>query len=217
MKITEMAIKTSQYSYGSFNAKQSYENFKYNFPELFNIIRDNYTSQKYTIEKTKIGEDVSFWLSKNDKFRGRIQGIEKGKTFIIETSEKDKSVKGFYGLMIPVLLTQYNQILSDTKLSPSAISSYEKLVKSNSYLKNKIKIKTKFGIKDFDKDILFNDINNRILIETDIFSKIFKEFDYKIKKYNKYKKINSKFKDYFNPDLEVQDIQLLGENLDKLD
>ena len=163
--IKEMARQTGQYPSGSFNSQATFDWITTDFPEEMKVIQRNLTSKKYDVSMTDFGGEISFWVTQNGEFQGRVQGIKDKKDFIIETTEKKKSMKGFYALVFPVILTKFKRILSDTKLSPSAVGAYLKLEKS--ILQGRIKIQTKTGVVDFDKDVLFDKIQNRIVVEED--------------------------------------------------
>ena len=160
-----MARMTRNYSKEDFHSIDAFDTFR-GFPDFFQRIP---LKGKFSLFMSKMGQEVSFWLVlgslETGALQGRIQGILKNKTLTIETTEKVTPLKGFYGIMFPAILSSgfVNRIESDTKLSPAAFGSYQKLQKTQK--KMNIKVKTEDGILDFNKKNIFADAKNRIIVE----------------------------------------------------
>jgi hypothetical protein len=205
--INEMARRTRSHAPGSFLDMEEYE--KYKDLGVLELVKDNIGSQKYKFYK--VGNEIFYLTDKNDNPVGIITGDTQGTDFEIWGTEKDPKVKGFYGMMFPLILnhTKIKNIYSGTLLSPSAAKVYDKLDKSNSLVD--VYIKTPEGVKKYNSDLLFQDPKNRVLVTQD--KQFLKEhFD----KIDRIQKDPLKFRNFFIEGNENADIYTFGDRLENL-
>ena len=96
-----------------------------------------------------------YFLTQNNKYIGF---IEINNNVISKSHRKPNNIKrGFYQIMLPLLVNKLGTLYSDDSLSKSAINAYEKLSKSRT-------INITVNGKPFDKDELLSHSKTRVQI-----------------------------------------------------
>ncbi len=158
--LKEMAVQTGISGDGAHEGKGDWEyNKKYNFIKLVN---DKLGSKSYQVYKTITPGIFTYFLTKDDNYRGKIQVQEVKNGIQIIASHKE-SIKGFYQIMFTIMLKEYKEIYSDVMLSTQAIKSYEKLSKKHTLFN--IYVKENQEYIPFSKEALLRDKNNTVVIK----------------------------------------------------
>ncbi len=185
----EMATK---HIFDSFPCKENEKLFEIylSSPDLLDEIKHSLPG-KYKIFKSS-KESFTYFLSLNGQYKGSI-GFQKLKIAVQITCADSKLSGGFYGMMIPIILSNHNKIYSDVSLSDKAITSYNNLSKMS--LSFKLKVQTQKGIFDYSEDLLLDNPRNRVLIENADIDFMFENY------YNKIKNTYRKWYEEDNPDI----------------
>lgn len=151
--IQEMAVDTGVNSRDNFSKDSEWDFYKNN--ENTMLVANNIGSQHYKVYQN--GSNF-FLTSKEDEYKGQLEGTIKDSLFVITSSNADSTVKGFYNIIFTVILgnTNITEINSDVAISSNAIRSYERLsVNSNLILKVKHRRETnKDNYLEFSKEEL---------------------------------------------------------------